>query len=136
MTDFTILEESGATTVDAHIDGETVRVPAHELERTLGWELQPEGFCAGAVCYPVPDGTGIVDEAGVDLAAFAALIGRPTAVDAAEGAAFLGTTARERAFALGSLTAPAFTLPNLDGNEHSLAEWRGRKVLLAAWASW
>jgi hypothetical protein len=136
MTAFTILEESSATTVDAHIADARVRVPALELERALGWELQPEGFCAGAVCYPVPRDGEIVTDDGVDLAAFAALIGRPAAVDAAERAAFLGTPAQERAFALGSLIAPAFTLPDLDGREHSLADWRGRKVLLAAWASW
>jgi hypothetical protein len=136
MTELTILEEHRATVVDASVDGGVVRVPAHALERALGWELQPEGFCAGSVCYPLPEGSGIVSDAGVDLAAFAALIARPAAVDAAEGAAFLGTPAQERALALGSLNAPAFTLPDLDGRAHSLADWRGRKVLLAAWASW
>lgn len=136
MTTFTILEEGGATTVEALIAGDVVRVPAGQLERALGWELQPEGFCAGAVCYPVPAGTEIVNDDGVDLAAFAVLIGRPFAIDAAEGAAFLGTPARDLALALGSLQAPAFTLSDLEGREHSLSEWRGRKVLLAAWASW
>ncbi|TAJ31410.1 MAG: redoxin domain-containing protein, partial [Reyranella sp.] len=35
-----------------------------------------------------------------------------------------------------SLEAPDFTLPDLDGKTHSLAEQRGKKVLLVSWASW
>ena len=32
--------------------------------------------------------------------------------------------------------APAFTLPDLDGKPHSLSDYRGKKVLLVAYASW
>jgi peroxiredoxin Q/BCP len=31
--------------------------------------------------------------------------------------------------------APDFTLPDLDGNLHSLSDYRGRKVVLLTWAS-
>ena len=62
--------------------------------------------------------------------------GRPLAVDQDEGAAYLGVSARARAAALASLEAPDFTLPDLDGRLHSLAEHRGKKVLLVAHASW
>jgi peroxiredoxin len=34
------------------------------------------------------------------------------------------------------LDAPDFTLPDLTGAEHALSEHRGKKVLLATWASW
>ena len=37
---------------------------------------------------------------------------------------------------LASLEAPDFTLPDLDGNLHSLSNYRGRKVLLATYGSW
>ena len=50
---------------------------------------------------------------------------RPLAVDDAEGAAFLGVSARERGQALASHQAPDFTLPDLDGRLHSLREHRG-----------
>ncbi|PYS58122.1 MAG: hypothetical protein DMF74_24460, partial [Acidobacteria bacterium] len=29
-----------------------------------------------------------------------------------------------------------FTLPDLNGKLHSLADFRGKKVLLVTWASW
>jgi peroxiredoxin len=44
--------------------------------------------------------------------------------------------AHERARSLAALEAPDFTLPDLAGRPHSLAEHRGEKVLLVAYASW
>jgi len=35
-----------------------------------------------------------------------------------------------------SLTAPDFSLPDMAGKNHSLAELRGKKILLVTWASW
>ena len=35
-----------------------------------------------------------------------------------------------------SLPAPNFTLPNLDGNNVSLTDYRGKVVLLNIWATW
>ncbi len=47
-----------------------------------------------------------------------------------------GTPPEVRAVNRPSLDAPDFTLPDLDGRSHSLADARGRKVVLIAWASW
>jgi peroxiredoxin len=41
-----------------------------------------------------------------------------------------------RRAAMASLQAPDFGLPDLDGRRHRLSDYRGKKVLLAAWASW
>jgi hypothetical protein len=73
---------------------------------------------------------------GAELLRRAAAEGRPVAVDQAERAGYLGVAAGARAAALASLEAPDFTLPDLDGRLHSLAEHRGKKVLLVAYASW
>jgi peroxiredoxin len=35
-----------------------------------------------------------------------------------------------------TLEAPDFTLPDIDGKQHSLSDYRGKKVLLLSWASW
>ena len=48
----------------------------------------------------------------------------------------LGEDAGARSAALESLEAPDFALPDLDGRVHTLSEHRGKKVLLATWASW
>ena len=71
-----------------------------------------------------------------DLVEVAAALGRPVAVDAAEHAAYLGIGAAARGRALAALSAPDFTLPDLDGRSHRLSAYRGRKVLLIAYSSW
>ena len=136
MPTFTILDESAPTDVSATIDGEAVRVPAADIERALGWTLKPEGFCRDETCLVVPSGSTLLGEDGVDLAQFAGLLHRPLALDIEERAACLGSSARIRADALASGDAPDFALPDLDGTMHALSDQRGKKVLLAVWASW
>ena len=136
MATFTILDEGTEVEVDTSSDGGVVRVSAEAVERALGWELRDEGFCLGSVCYPPPPDAKLVTDGGVDLAGLAALIDRPIALDQSEGAAYLGVSARERSQELELLDAPDFTLPDLDGGLHSLSDYRGKKVLLVAYASW
>jgi hypothetical protein len=76
------------------------------------------------------------DEQGAALAKRAEAAGRPVAVDLEARAAYLGTSASERARQLASLVAPDFTLPDLRGRLHSLADHRGEKVFLVAYGSW
>jgi hypothetical protein len=78
----------------------------------------------------------VMVERGVDLRAFAGLLGRPLVVDETERAAALGASAREQASLLASGVAPDFSLPDLKGQLHTLSEHRGKKVLLIAYASW
>ena len=138
MTDstFTILDEGKPATVPARVSGDTVRLTREALERATGWTLKPEGLCRGALCVPVRPGAALESADGVDLAAVAAALGRPLALDPAERAAYVGVGASDRARVLAALEAPDFTLPDLDGRLHSLREHRGKKVLLVAYASW
>jgi len=133
---FTILDDGRAVVVPATVDGGRVRVPAGAVHTALGWELHGGQLCSDSMCVPVADTAALGDERGIDLAAFAAALDRPLALDVAESAAYLGVSAHERTQALGSLQAPDFTLPDLAGRLHSLSEHRGQKVLLVAYASW
>jgi hypothetical protein len=133
---FQLLDGHELVPLDARVDAERVAVEPASLERALGWKLRPEGLCRGAVCVPVRDRAALQAGGGIDLAAFAAALGRPLALDAAERAAALGTASSERSAQLLSLEAPDFSLPDLAGRLHSLSDHRGRKVLLVAYASW
>ena len=137
MPTLTIVQPSAETEVDAALDGGRVLVAGDDLARATGWERKPEGLCRGDVCVPVRDAAA-VDGPGatVDLAGVAALLRRPLVVDADAAAAFLGEAAVDRASALRSGIAPDFTLPDLDGRQHTLSDHRGTKVFLVAWASW
>ncbi len=113
-----------------------VRIAPDALNSGIGWELKPEGLCRGEVCVRVSDPSRLVVDGEVDLRGLADLLDRPLALDVAERAAAIGTPRAARAAQMESLEAPDFSLPDLDGNLHSLSQHRGKKVLLIAHASW
>jgi hypothetical protein len=133
---FQLVDATRLCEVEARVCEGRVAITPGSLERALGWKLQREGLCRGPVCVPVRDRAALLGRDGVDLAAFAELLGRPLALDAEEAAAALGTPAPERGAALALLEASDFTLPDLSGRLHALSEQRGKKVLLVAYASW
>ena len=113
-------------------------VAADALAAPTGWQLKPEGLCRDDTCVPVPPGqqARFVRDGQVNLAAFWRHLGHPVLHDAAGTVWALGEGAAQRRAQLASLEAPDFALPNLDGHTHRLSDHRGRKVLLATWASW
>jgi len=132
---FTVIDDARPIEVTAAVTGDRVRLTAAALERALGWELTAEGLCRDGLCVPRRGATA-AEESGIDLAELAEALDRPLALDVTERAAYLGVSAADRAGALASLTAPDFSLPDLEGRVHSLSEHRGQKVLLVAYASW
>jgi hypothetical protein len=132
----TLIDDGRAVEVPARLAGDEVRLRPDDVRDVLGWELKPEGLCREGVCVPARAEPSLATADGIDLAALARLLGRPLAVDAGERAAYLGIAARDRAAQLTTLQAPDFTLPDLAGHPHSLSDYRGRKVLLIAYASW
>jgi hypothetical protein len=134
MTPITVLSDD-ARTVDADLGESAVVIAETDLGAAIGWELTPEGLCQGDVCVPVRDRDSISAAGGLDLGAVAEALDRPFAVDSATAVAALGEPRQARRLTLGGQAA-AFTLPDLDGNLHTLEEWRGCKKLLVAFASW
>lgn len=133
---FTIIDEGRTHSVQAAVRDGRVTLAADELERALGWTLEPEGLCRGEVCVPVRDRAALLDGEDIELAAFASVLGRPLALDPQERVAALGTATSEQAARMATLAAPDFTLPDLAGKLHSLSDHLGKKVLLIAYASW
>jgi hypothetical protein len=129
----TVIDQS-ARTIPGEVAGGRVLVDAAGISDALGWELKPEGLCQATVCVPLPAGS--VRDGRVDLVGAAGALGRPTVVDASLGALAIALPSEERKRALDDLDAPAFTLPDLDGTPHALAEWAGRKRLLVAFSTW
>ena len=64
------------------------------------------------------------------------MTGQVLALDIAERSASLAPGAAHRSGELTSLRAPDFTVSTIDGEAVSLADFRGRKKLLVAFASW
>ena len=118
----TIIRENRAGEfADARVVDGDLWVPDGQYERIAGAPARPGAHVRGEP---------------VNVAAAWRDAGRPAVSNHAGDVWVLGASAGERAAALASLEAPDFTLPDLDGNAHSLSGYRGKKVFLASWASW
>jgi hypothetical protein len=115
------------------VDGSVLVDPA-DLSDAIGWALKPEGLCRAEVCVPVRNRDALFSGGRLDLGRVADALDRPFLYD--EGVAAVGEPRLTRRMATDGLEAPAFTLPDLTGERHSLEEWHGRKKLLVAFASW
>jgi hypothetical protein len=133
---FTLIDNGRICETRATIDGKRVSLTPAAVHATLGWELKPQGLCNGDRCVPVRGYAELVTDTGIDLARLAAALSRPLAIDVDERVACLGASAVERSAQLASLDAPDFILPDLSGRMHALSDFRGKKVLLVAYASW
>ena len=133
---FTIIDDGHVVECRARVAADSVRLDAATVGDALGWELKAQGLCKDDRCIATRSEPQLVSSDGIDLAALARLLCRPLALDAAERTACLGTSAEERIAQLASLEAPEFTLPDLNGRLHALSDYRGKKILLVAYASW
>ena len=111
-------------------DSRLVTVDA--LAAATGWEVKPQGACKDVRCVPLSADARDGDR--VDLAGFAAALGLPLLHDEDSGLWSLGPESGGRALA--TAQAPDLVLPTLSGEPFELARLRGKKVLIAAWASW
>jgi hypothetical protein len=125
-----------AVTVDATVDGDRLLLRADGLRAATGWEWKPEGLCRDGVCVPVRDRERLLVGDRLDVGAVADALGRPAVVDAPAGLAAIAHATESRADALRTRHVPDFRLRDLDGVDHDFAQWRGRKRLLVAFASW
>ena len=113
-----------------------------DLTRATKFQLKPEGVCTATLCFPLPAGREkeFVAKRGqttwFNLSAFARLLKQPVAHNAKHGVWYFGPRPDEQNGYVNTLTAPNFTLTDLNGIKHSLSDFRGKKVLLITWASW
>jgi len=117
-------------------------ITTSDLTRATRFVIKPQGVCRDELCFPLPKNrkTEFVAKKGsttwFNLSEFARLIKQPRVIDEKNGVWYFGARAAEQSGYLTSLEAPNFTLPDLNGKLHSLADFRGQKVLLVTWASW
>jgi hypothetical protein len=121
---------------EASAEGDHLWVPVADLERASGWQLKPEGACKGEACVPVPRDGSWLHGNRFDLAALARHVGEPVVHDDDGRVWLFAEPADIKRSRLQSGEAPDFALPDLSGRVHRLSDYRGKKVLLYAWASW
>ncbi len=131
-----VLTVDAVNEIEAEIVDERVLTDAPGIAAALGWELKPEGLCRGDVCVPVREGDDVVVGERIDLVKVAAALDMSALVDPAHALVAVSAPAADRRGALKGRVAPNFTLPDLDGNPHTLEQFKDRKRLLIAFASW
>jgi len=137
--DVTLLTEDGVCPVAAEASGDDLWLAPADLEHATGWKLTADGYCRGSLCIPIPPGRESEltrADGGTNLAGLARLRGQALVHDDSSEVWALDASTTARSSVRSSLEAPDFTLPDLDGKLHSLHQHRGRKVLIASWASW
>jgi hypothetical protein len=139
MADVTLLTDLGVKPISGSRPGpDDLWVTAEALLETTGFALKPEGICREELCFPLPPGREDEFARGgmINVAAFWRYRGAPVLSSKGTDVWVLGEPSEDRASRLLSLEAPDFTLPDVHGAPHSLSDYRGKKVLLATWASW
>jgi hypothetical protein len=138
-----VVYDGVATEVSAApVSSSDLWITTGDLTRATRFVIKPEGVCHDELCFPLPKNrkAEFVSKKGTttwfNLSAFAKLIRQPVVVDQKNGVWYFGARDAEQNGYLTSLEAPNFTLPDLNGKLHSLADFRGKKVLLVTWASW
>lgn len=139
----TIVYDGIATEVSAALEtSSNLWITTSDLTRATRFVIKPQGVCRDELCFPLPKNrtAEFVLKKGVtawfNLSEFARLINQPFVSDQKNGVWYFGVRSAEQNGYLASLEAPNFTLPDLNGKPHSLADFRGKKVLLVTWASW
>ena len=139
----TIIYDGVTTKVTASAQAATdLWITTSDLSRATRFVIKPQGVCREQLCFPLPKtrkAEFIAKQGSVtwfNLSEFARLIKHPFAFDQKNLVWYFGVRTAEQNGYLASLEAPDFTLPDLNGKLHSLADFRGRKVLLVTWASW
>ena len=113
-----------------------------DLTRATKFVLKPQGVCRDELCFPIPKSRrqAFLSKQGrvtwFNLTEFARLVRQPVAIDREHMIWYFGPRPAEQNDYLSTLVAPDFTLPDMNGRQHSLSNFRGRKVLLVTWASW
>lgn len=100
-----------------------------------GWKPEPEGLCRGDACIRTNE-DWINENGAISLSAFADHLNQPALHDSEKDVWAFGESAGALQDQKQSLTAPDFTLPDLDGKMHSLSDYRGKKVFLFSWGSY
>jgi AhpC/TSA family len=124
----------------ATLNTDDLWVTLADLKRSTGFVIKPQGVCRDELCFPIPKARRSAflfkqrSTTWFNLSEFARLLRQPVARE--KEVWYFGPRPDEQNSFISSLIAPDFKLPDINGKQHSLSDFRGKKVLLVTWASW
>ena len=134
----TVIHEHQTLTINAKIKDNDLWLTKKDVEQKLGWTMKPEGLCQDEQCFPYPSDAeiGFLENEHLNVSKVWRLMEKPVLYDEMRETWLLGAGHKERSEKLTSLEAPDFRLPDLDGEFHSLSDYRGKRIFLTTWSSW
>ncbi len=140
-TEATVLARENVLVVDrALMSGDELLIPTDSVIAVTGFELKPQGLCAGDVCIAMPsDESWIVEQDKkkyFNVSRFARRVNQVYAVDPEAKVWSFTAVPRPETSPLLAGQAPDFALEDRDGKLVRLSDFRGKKVLILTWASW
>src|SRR5262249_34412704 len=127
----TIIYDGVATEITASpTPSKDLWVTMQDLKRATRFVVKPQGVCRDQLCFPLPKArkAEFVATRGAtewfNLSEFARLLKQPVSIDDKHDTWFIGPRPDEQNSFLESLDAPNFTLPDVNGKAHSLADFR------------
>ena len=139
----TIIFDEKPTAVNVMLsESKDVWLTMKDLKTATRYVVKPQGICRDELCFPIPKNrkAQFVNKQGktewFNLSEFARLVKQPAAYDEKQAVYYFGARPDAQNAHLNTLDAPNFTLPDMNGKPHSLADFHGKKVLLITWASW
>lgn len=142
-TKSTVIYDEKPTQVDGLEQGtKDLWITTTDLTRATKFIHKPEGVCDDKHCFPIPQGRTkefVKEDDGktwFNLSEFARLLKQPSAHSQKHRTWYFGPRPEVQNAYLAAQEAADFTLPDLQGELHSLKDFRGKKVLLLTWGSW
>lgn len=138
----TVLVNEQAIAIESALDeGNSLWVPLDQIERINGFSVKPQGLCRAEVCIPVrADDPKLFREKDgeklFNVEQFAGKIGQAVAADREHKVWSFGPATSIETTPLADGKAPDFAVPDRTGKIVHLSDFRGKKVMLLAWASW
>jgi hypothetical protein len=129
----TLIDDGTVVELPARFRGDGVRLRPADVQRALGWELKPEGLCQGSLCVPVRNAAELATADGIDLSMRGAVA--TVGVGRRRARRVSGRIGGREGAQLATCRHPTSRCP-ISGRMHSLSDYRGRKILLIAYASW
>lgn len=139
----TVLFEDRVVQVEKVLaDATDLWIRPEDLTAVNGFELKPEGACFEDICVPVQqdrDSSIFINrgnQAWFSVTELADRLQQPYVADHDSGTWSFGAIPASRQRFTRQGIAPDFTLQDMDGNEVSLSDFKGKKIMLLSWASW
>ena len=139
----TVLFDGRSVTVDPVLpDATDLWVRPADLPKVNNFELKPQGACFEDICVPVKQDqdSGLFvrrsGQAWFNVSELANRLEQPIVADYETNTWSLGAIPVSRARFVERSLAPDFTLPDWQGNQVSLSDFKGKKIMLLSWASW